>query len=119
MAAVVVSRDLRGPAVGGRLTAGGDDVHTFPAGFNASSESPRRARGGRRRPARDAARGTGSTGRRRRPGRARPRCRGCLSGSGGGTTTAPGGFAPAPGAAELDTARGHGGRVLVVIPTGC
>src|SRR5438128_880597 len=43
MAAVVVSRDLRGPAVGGRRTAGGDDVHTFPADFNTSSESPRRA----------------------------------------------------------------------------
>ena len=45
MTAVVVPRDLRGPAVGGRLTAGGDDVHTFPADFNASSESPRRASG--------------------------------------------------------------------------
>ena len=39
MTAVVVPRDLRGPAVGGRLTAGGDDVHTFPADFNTSSES--------------------------------------------------------------------------------
>src|SRR6266496_1726150 len=36
MTAVVVPRDLRGPAVGGRLTAGGDDVHTFPADFNIS-----------------------------------------------------------------------------------
>jgi len=56
------------------------------------SASCRRARDGRRRPARDAARGTSSTRRRRRPGRARPRCRGCPQRVGWGTATAPGGL---------------------------
>jgi hypothetical protein len=78
----------------------------------------RRARGGRRRPARDAARGTGSTRRRRRPGRARPRCRGCPTGSGGGRRRRRV-VCAALGAAELDTARGHASRLLVVLPTGC
>jgi hypothetical protein len=36
-------------------------------------------------------------------------------GDGGGV----GWFASALGATDLDTARGHGGRLLVVIPTGC
>ena len=60
----------------------------------------------------------GSTRRWRRPGRARPRCRGCPTGSGGGRRRRRV-VCAALGAAELDTARSHASRLLVVLPTGC